>query len=87
MESNNELSTKIISIAALVVLGYIFFIAVYNQIIVQSGGFFFAIIFGGILVLAFVLLSLVTKLIEITGDIRENFMWSFVELLLLCHVS
>ena len=66
MDFKKELSTKIIGITALVVLGYIFFISVYNQIIVQSGGFFYAIIFGGILILAFVLLSLVTKILDIS---------------------
>ncbi|HCM91290.1 MAG TPA: hypothetical protein DIS78_01805, partial [Lachnospiraceae bacterium] len=87
MNSNKDLYVKIISIASLVVLGYIFFISVYNQIIVQSGGVFYVIIFGGILILAFVLLSLVTKLIEITGEIRDNTMWNCVEILLLCLLS
>ena len=87
MNSNKDLYVKIISIASLVVLGYIFFISVYNQIIVQSGGVFYVIIFGGILILAFVLLSLVTKLIEITGEIRDNTMWNIVEVLLLCLLS
>ncbi len=88
MNSNNkDLYVKIISIVSLAVLGYIFFISVYNQIIVQSGGVFYVIIFGGILILAFVLLSLVTKLIEITREIKDNVMWSFVEILLLCHLS
>ncbi|MCR5356508.1 MAG: hypothetical protein K6E63_03805, partial [Lachnospiraceae bacterium] len=88
MNSNDrDLQTKIISIVSLVVLGYIFFISVYNQIIVQGGGLFFVIIFSGILVLAFVMLSLVTKLIEISRDIKDNFMWSFVEILLLCHLA
>ena len=85
--TKKDLLTKIISIVSLVVLGYIFFISVYNQIIVQSGGFFYVIIFGGILILAFVLLSLVTKLIEITMEIKDNFMWNFVEILLLCHLA
>ncbi|MCR5508975.1 MAG: hypothetical protein K6F34_09835 [Lachnospiraceae bacterium] len=87
MGSEKELETKIISIISLVILGYVFFISVYNQIIVQGGGFFYVIIFGGILVLAFVMLSLVTKLIEISGEIKDNFMWSFVEVLLLCHLA
>ena len=87
MDSKNELFTKIISIVSLVVLGYIFFISVYNQIIVQSGGVFYIVIFGGILILAFVLLSLVTKLIEITREIKDNFMWNFVEILLLCNLA
>lgn len=87
MDSKKVLSTKIISIISLIVLGYIFFISVYNQIIVQSGGFFFVIIFGGILILAFVLLSLVTKLIEITSEIKDNFMWNFVEILLICNLA
>ena len=87
MDSKKELFTKIISIVSLVVLGYIFFISVYNQIIVQSGGVFYIVIFGGILILAFVLLSLVTKLIEITREIKDNFMWNFVEILLLCNLA
>ncbi len=87
MDSKNILFTKIISIVSLVVLGYIFFISVYNQIIVQSGGVFYIVIFGGILILAFVLLSLVTKLIEITREIKDNFMWNFVEILLLCNLA
>lgn len=84
MDFKKELSTKIIGIAALVVLGYIFFISVYNQIIVQSGGFFYAIIFGGILILAFVLLSLVTKILDISDEVNDNFMWNVVEVVMLC---
>ena len=84
MDFKKELATKIISIAALVVLGYIFFISVYNQIIVQSGGFFYVIIFGGILILAFVLLSLVTKILDISDEVNDNFMWNIVEIVMLC---
>ena len=87
MTSNKDLFLKVISIISLAVLGYIFFISVYNQIIVQSGGVFYVIIFGGILILAFVMLSLVTKLIEVTRDIRDNIMWNFVEILLLCNLA
>ena len=84
MNLNRELSTKIISIAALAVLGYVFFISVYSQIIVQSGGFFYVIIFGGILILGFVLLSLVTKILDISDEVNDNFMWDVVEVVLLC---
>nr|MCR5420881.1 hypothetical protein [Lachnospiraceae bacterium] len=83
MDLNKGIINRILSIAALVVLGYIFFISVYNQIIMQSGGFFYVIIFGGILILVFVLLSLITKLIEISDDVKDNFMWDVVEILIL----
>ena len=84
MESNKDLLAKIISVIGLVVLGYILFISVYSQIIVQSGGFFYVVVFGGILILGFVLLSLVTKLLDITDEVNDNFMWNIVEVLILC---
>ena len=84
MELNKDLLAKIISVVGLVVLGYILFISVYSQIIVQSGGFFYVVVFGGILILGFVLLSLVTKLLDITDEVNDNFMWNIVEVLILC---
>ena len=82
-----DLWVKLISVLSMIILGYVLFISVYNQIIVQSEGFFYVIVFGGILILAFILLSLITKLICITREIKDSFMWNFIEIFLFVDVA
>lgn len=67
------------AVLSLVVLGYILFISVFNQIIAQNEGFFYMIVFGGILILAFILLSLVTKLLAVSHEFEERKLWYAVE--------
>lgn len=64
---------------ALVLFGYVLFISVFNQIITQNEGFFYMIVFGGILVLAFILLSLMTKLLAISHEVEERKLWYVTE--------
>lgn len=70
----------IISIISLLILGYVLYVSVYNQIISQSDGFFNMIIFAGILLLVFILLSLVVKLMAYTPtkDISPMLKYAFV---------
>lgn len=67
------------AVLSLVVLGYILFISVFNQIIAQNEGFFYMIVFGGILILAFILLSLVTKLLAVSHEVEERKLWYVAE--------
>ena len=64
---------------SLVLFGYVLFISVFNQIITQNEGFFYMIVFGGILVLAFILLSLITKLLAISHEVEERKLWYVTE--------
>lgn len=56
----------IIYVLSILILGYMLYESVYNQIISQSDGFFNMIIFAGILLLVFILLSLIVKLMAYT---------------------
>ena len=66
MQKKTKAPTLILSVLSLIVLGYILYMSVYNQIIAQSDGFFNMIIFAGILLLVFVLISLIIKLMAYT---------------------
>lgn len=66
MQENKKAPTLIISVLSLIVLGYVLYMSVYNQIIAQSDGFFNMIIFAGILLLVFILISLIIKLMAYT---------------------
>ncbi len=79
-EKSNSFSIITI-VLSLLLLGYVLFISVFNQIIAQNEGFFYMIVFGGILVLAFVLLSLITKLMAISHEVEENKSWFFIEII------
>ncbi len=52
---------------ALIATVYVFYITVFEQIISQNQGYFYAVIFGFILLVLFLLCNLFTKLIAITG--------------------
>lgn len=74
-------SNIIIGLLTLILLGFLLFVSVYNQIIVQNEGFFYMIAFGGILILAYILLGLMTKLIAISPQVEDNFVWNILETL------
>lgn len=61
----------LLGIISLVMIVFTLFITVYDQIIIQNQGFFYAVIFGGILVLAFVLCNLFTKLVAASVNTYE----------------
>lgn len=70
---------NITAIISLVIFGYLLFFTVYHQMISQNEGFFYIIIFGGILILAYVLLSLMTKLLAFSRENTEGFIWLILE--------
>ncbi len=72
-----------IGIITLIVLVFILFSTIYNQIIAQNEGFFYILIFGGILVLVFVLMSLITKLIAISPQGASSIGYTILEILLM----
>ncbi len=63
----------------MVLFGYVLFVSLFNQIVTQNEGFFYVIVFGGILVLAFVLLRLMTKLLAISHEVEERKLWYVTE--------
>ena len=62
MRQKSGKATIIIGVITLIVIAFILFSTLYDQIIAQNEGFFYMLIFGGILVLVFVLINLITKL-------------------------
>lgn len=60
------------SALALVCAVYTFYITVFNQIISQNQGYFYALIFGFILLILFVICNLFTKLIAISVNKQES---------------
>lgn len=64
---------------SLVLFGYVFFISAFNQIITQNEGFFYMIVFGGILILAYILISLITRLLAISHEMEERKLWYVTE--------
>lgn len=80
MKNNGKGISLILAILTLAILGYILFVSVYNQIIIQNEGFFYMLVFGGILVLAYILMSLVTKLFAISQEFEDNKTWLIIEI-------
>ena len=60
------------AVIALIFTVYVLYITVFEQIISQNQGFFYAIIFGFILLVLFLLCNLFTKLIAITGAEQQS---------------
>ncbi len=79
MRQKGGKATITIGIITLIALVYILFSTIYNQIIAQNEGFFYMIVFGGILVLVFVLLSLITKLIAISPQSTGSIVFTILE--------
>jgi len=81
MREKGTLFSSIVAIISLVFLGYVLFISIYDQMISQNEGFFYVAVFGGILVLAFILLSLMTKLMALSNEIKNTFLWYVIEVI------
>ncbi len=75
------------ALISLAMFGYLLFFTVYRQMIDQNEGFFYVIVFGGILVLAFILLSLMTKLLAFSHDVEDSVGFIILEVLLLLTFS
>ncbi|MCR5474911.1 MAG: hypothetical protein K6F28_06865 [Lachnospiraceae bacterium] len=60
------------AVIALICTVYVLYITVFEQIISQNQGFFYAVIFGFILLVLFLLCNLFTKLIAISGTEQQS---------------
>lgn len=78
---------NICALVSLVIFGYLLFFTVYRQMITQNEGFFYVIVFGGILILAFILLSLMTKLLAFSRDSDASVGFLILEILFLLALS
>lgn len=87
MKEKGRLFPTIISVITLVLLGYVLFVSIYEQMISQNEGFFYVLVFGGILVLAFILLSLMTKLMAYSDEIKWNGLFVVFEVLIFIALS
>lgn len=87
MQAKTSVATKIIGAVTLIVLGFILFSTIYNQIIAQNEGFFYMLIFGGILVLVFVLMSLITKLLAISTTAGASALLTILEIFVMLALT
>ena len=69
-----KVSPILMASAAIAILStvYVFYITVFEQVIIQNQGFFYAVIFGFILLVLFLLCNLFTKLIAISGSEQRS---------------
>ena len=69
-----KVSPILMASAAIAILStvYVFYITVFEQVISQNQGFFYAVIFGFILLVLFLLCNLFTKLIAISGSEQRS---------------
>ena len=68
----------IMDILVMLCVGYSLFVTVFDQIISQNEGFFYALVFGGILILAYILINIVAKLMIITDKAHYSKMLAVV---------
>lgn len=78
--SNNKKMFLITSLIAFVMIVFSFYVTVFDQVISQNQGFFYAVVFGGVLVLAFVLCNLFTKLLAISVTLDSSKLWRTISL-------
>lgn len=87
MSKKNSATTNIIAILSLIIFGYLLFFTVYRQMISQNEGFFYVIVFGGILVLVYILLSLMTKLLAFSTESEGNNIFIILETIFIIIMS
>ena len=75
------------SLITFVMIVFTFYITVFDQIISQNQGFFYAIVFGVVLVLAFVLCNLFTKLLAISSNLNSSKIFRIISISCFCLVS
>lgn len=68
------------SLITFVMIVFTFYITVFDQIISQNQGFFYAIVFGVVLVLAFVLCNLFTKLLAVSANLNTSKIFKIISL-------
>lgn len=72
MTKKRNLLFLIMGLLVLICTGYALFITVFEQIISQNEGFFYALVFGGILILAYILINIIAKLMIITDKAHHS---------------
>ncbi len=75
------------ALIGLVIFGYLLFFTVYRQMISQNEGFFYVLVFGGVLVLAFILLSLMTKLMAFSREGEDSVVFLILEIVFLLGMA
>lgn len=87
MARKNPAVLNTIALIALAMFGYLLFFTVYRQMINQNEGFFYVLVFGGVLILAFILLSLMTKLLAFSSNSEDSVGLIIMEILFLLTMS
>ncbi|HAV00790.1 MAG: hypothetical protein IJR19_03845 [Lachnospiraceae bacterium] len=87
MRQKSGKATIIIGVITLIVIAFILFSTLYDQIIAQNEGFFYMLIFGGILVLVFVLINLITKLIAISPQSTASMGYTILEIVMIVLIG
>lgn len=87
MSKKNSTLINIVALISLAVFGYLLFFTVYRQMISQNEGFFYVIVFGGILVLVYILLSLMTKLLAFSSESEGNSVFIILEIIFILVMS
>ena len=87
MRQKSGKATIIIGVITLITVVFILFSTLYDQIIAQNEGFFYMLIFGGILLLVFVLINLITKLIAISPQSMNSIGYTILELFLIVLIG
>lgn len=87
MSKKNSALINTVAILSLIIFGYLLFFTVYRQMISQNEGFFYVIVFGGILVLVYILLSLMTKLLAFSAESESNSIFIVLEIIFILIMS
>lgn len=87
MSKKHSTNVNIVAVLSLIVFGYLLFFTVYRQMISQNEGFFYVVVFGGILVLVYILLSLMTKLLAFSAESESNVVFTFLEIIFILVMS
>ena len=87
MARKNPAILNTIALISLAMFGYLLFFTVYRQMINQNEGFFYVLVFGGVLILAFILLSLMTKLLAFSSSSDDSVGLIILEILFLLTMS
>ncbi len=87
MRQKSGKATIITGVLTLIAIAFILFSTLYDQIIAQNEGFFYMLIFGGILVLVFVLINLITKLIAISPQSTVSIGYTILEIFMIVLIG
>jgi len=81
MQKKHNALVLIMGLLAMVFTGYALFVTVFNQIISQNEGFFYAIVFGGILILLYIFINIICKLLVISDSMRNSKVFKLINIL------